>query len=249
MDLDLDHYNYADLVTLFKLPMQFTEHQLKLARKIVVAVHPDKSGLDGSIFMFYHKAYLLLEMIYKCNVKHNADLNADHVPFHELMDDFTDESRRELANAFTKSDDFSTKFNTLFDSIYLRDQDGYEDWFRNDRGVVDYVEVKQHALTVTHVDAYNSVSKFSDLKDIHTTHTVIHADESCAASRPQTVEAMKAARTDIAPMSRERAAFLLQEQHAAEELEAHHRAHALATEAKAMENGQRGFWSKLMLLM
>jgi hypothetical protein len=64
MDLNLDHYSLEDLLKLFKLPEQFTEADLKEARKRVVAVHPDKSGLDKEYFIFFHKAYSLLSSVH-----------------------------------------------------------------------------------------------------------------------------------------------------------------------------------------
>ena len=74
MDLNIDHYSLEDLLTLFKLPQQFTEADLKEARKRVVAVHPDKSGLDKEYFLFFHKAYSLLTSVYSFKRKAQANM-------------------------------------------------------------------------------------------------------------------------------------------------------------------------------
>jgi hypothetical protein len=74
MDLNLDHYTLEDLLKLFKLPEQFTEADLKEARKRVVAVHPDKSGLDKEYFIFFHKAYSLLSSVHSFKRKAQANI-------------------------------------------------------------------------------------------------------------------------------------------------------------------------------
>ena len=63
MDLNLDHYSLKDLLKLFKLPEHFNESDLKEARKRVVAVHPDKSGLDKEYFLFFNKSYSLISSV------------------------------------------------------------------------------------------------------------------------------------------------------------------------------------------
>lgn len=60
-DLNLDHYNLSDLLTMFKLNTNFTEVELKAAKRIVYQMHPDKSGLDPEFYRFFAKAHRSLE--------------------------------------------------------------------------------------------------------------------------------------------------------------------------------------------
>ena len=46
LDLNIQNYNLNDLLNLFKLNTNFTEEELKNAKKIVLKTHPDKSNLD-----------------------------------------------------------------------------------------------------------------------------------------------------------------------------------------------------------
>jgi len=46
MDLDITNYDYEDILKLFNISKQFSEEDLKSAKKRVLASHPDKSGLD-----------------------------------------------------------------------------------------------------------------------------------------------------------------------------------------------------------
>ena len=50
VDLNIDNYNYEDILKLFSLTQNFGENGLKNAKKIVLATHPDKSGLNKEYF-------------------------------------------------------------------------------------------------------------------------------------------------------------------------------------------------------
>ena len=55
VDLNIDNYNFDDLLNLFGLKMKFSEDDLKKAKRSVLMTHPDKSGLDKQYFMFFTK--------------------------------------------------------------------------------------------------------------------------------------------------------------------------------------------------
>ena len=64
LDLNIQNYDLEDILNLFKLNYQFTEQNLKQAYKTVLKTHPDKSGLDKEVFLFFKKAYAVLSKIY-----------------------------------------------------------------------------------------------------------------------------------------------------------------------------------------
>ena len=55
LDLNLDNYELQDLLNLFHLSYNFTEVDLKRAKKIVLKTHPDKSGLSKEYILFFKK--------------------------------------------------------------------------------------------------------------------------------------------------------------------------------------------------
>ena len=57
IDLNLDNYNLAELLNLFKLKNNINIDDLKTTKKIVMKLHPDKSGLDKEYFKcaYYHE--------------------------------------------------------------------------------------------------------------------------------------------------------------------------------------------------
>ena len=55
LDLDIDNYDYEDILNLFKLNHDFGENGLKNAKKIVLATHPAKSGLNKEVSITFDK--------------------------------------------------------------------------------------------------------------------------------------------------------------------------------------------------
>ena len=66
MDIDLneDNYDYQELLDLFNLQSNFTYEDLKIAKKKVLMLHPDKSFLDKKYFIFFLKMYEKIKQIY-----------------------------------------------------------------------------------------------------------------------------------------------------------------------------------------
>ena len=72
-DLNINNYSLEDLLDLFRLDYNFDQSGLKKAKKIALKTHPDKSGLDKKVFMFFLKAYKMCETIYNFRVKRQED--------------------------------------------------------------------------------------------------------------------------------------------------------------------------------
>ena len=97
---------------------------MKQARRIALMTHPDKSSLPTEVYEFYNQAYKILEEVYKvghrnCDRVYNKDKYID------------EEGNDSLWKAIGKSDDFSEKFNEIFDEYKERiktKDDGYGDW-------------------------------------------------------------------------------------------------------------------------
>ena len=51
-DLNIENYGYEDILYLFKLDYNFNEENMKMAKKMVIQMHPDKSNMDKKYFYF-----------------------------------------------------------------------------------------------------------------------------------------------------------------------------------------------------
>ena len=121
-DLDLSHYTLDELLGVFKLEHPIGKHSLKQARKIMVHTHPDKSGLDPSVFVFFSMAYNTLERLVRFQNKGKRSGRT------EYSASGLDEAQ--AAVILKDRHDFDEVFNELFEAHMepLYKQDGHGEW-------------------------------------------------------------------------------------------------------------------------
>lgn len=136
LDLDIHNYNLIDILRLFKLNYHFGEPELKQAYRIALKTHPDKSNLAKEYFIFFMKAYKIIEDIYK--FRHKSEIyekNNSRYMTNVREDMYSAEQEALLAKIKGKGDnDFNKWFNELFNSVKITDEEqdtGYETWFRD----------------------------------------------------------------------------------------------------------------------
>lgn len=144
MDLNIDNYNLDDILYLFKIPLNFDETHLKLAKKIVLKTHPDKSRLSPEYFRFYSKAYKILYSIHTFKNKSDKS-NEEFMEYNIINEDTTIESRNKILDMFfeknkrmQKKSDFNSWFNAEFEKNKVQDnadETGYGDWLKTDEGI------------------------------------------------------------------------------------------------------------------
>ena len=140
LDLNIDSYTLDDLYNLFNISY-LDEPSLKIAKQIVLKMHPDKSHLDSKYFLFFSKAYKRIYSIYefqnKSEKKSEQDLKKDY---------FEDSNKTVLDTMFkTKKElkdpkNFNSWFNEKFEKHKLEDDDtnkGYGDWLKSDEGLYE----------------------------------------------------------------------------------------------------------------
>lgn len=250
MDLDIDHYSLKDLLKLFQLPEDFSEQELRTARKRVVAVHPDKSGLDQSYFLFFHKAFSLLNTVFRFKQKAHTSM-VETPSFADLVSDMEDTDKLMLAQTFTSNPQFNKEFNQLFDTLYTKEDDGHGDWFKSAEDLdLSYDQRKQQsrAMVISSIEAANT-PHFSDLKNVYTVDTVLGVSEEDYRSTYKTVEELKQVRSqNIIPLQREEAERSLAHDQERESVAATERAYRLLQEEQFNRKQQQVFWGKLLKL-
>ena len=94
IDLDINNYDYKDILDLFKLNHDFNKIQLKNAKQTVLSMHPDKSNLDKNFFLFFSKAYKILLSVYefreKINQSHNLSLPNEEIEYLATKDEYNE---------------------------------------------------------------------------------------------------------------------------------------------------------------
>jgi len=136
LDLNIDNYNLEDILNLFGLNINYNTNELKVAKKMALKTHPDKSGLDNAVFIFFSKAYNILSKIYK--LKNRTEQKVENIDYDG------DDMEKELGNKellkikLNKLDkkDFNLWFNNLFEkSNGKANTKGYGDWLKSSEGV------------------------------------------------------------------------------------------------------------------
>lgn len=131
VDLNIDNYNLNDLLTLFKLPYNFTSQQVKEAKKIVLKMHPDKSKLSKDYFLFFSKAYKTIVQIHDFRIK--ASKSNFSQEYEDVIED-NEQDKQEIVNNIKKSNKFNKFFNKMFVKMKQTsdfESGGYEIWLKD----------------------------------------------------------------------------------------------------------------------
>ena len=142
LDLDLDNYSLDDLYHLFNINGNIlNDETMKLAKQIVLKMHPDKSQLDSKYFLFFSKAYKRLYGIYEFQNKSSKKKMDKEDYFNEsnktILDNMFDKNKE-----FKDSKNFNSWFNEAFEKGRLENptEQGYGDWLKSDEGFISVNE-------------------------------------------------------------------------------------------------------------
>lgn len=187
MDLDINNYNLDDILNLFKIPSNFTESHLKVAKQIVLKTHPDKSGLSSEYFLFYSKAYKTLYSIYTFKNKMSKDTasNTDY----EV--DTTDNAKAKILDHFfektqTTKDpkQFNKWFNQQFEQLQEATDNGYGDWLKSDTDIYkqETGSTSEQMLKYKQQSKSKSVIQYDGIGDTQSTFTGTLLGDSSGAN-------------------------------------------------------------------
>jgi len=142
MDLDINNYQYDDLLRLFKLRHDFGADELKNAKKIVLKMHPDKSQLGPEYFLFFSSAYKTLVSVYEFKNKaekssqQGAQMYSQTITKEDdngiLLRKYLKENKYDDPRKFNEW--FNAQFDKFSDTKEEREQ-GYGDWLRSSDGL------------------------------------------------------------------------------------------------------------------
>jgi len=135
IDLDISNYDLKDIMRLFDIPYNFTENDLKYAKRRMLMTHPDKSGLDPKFFRFYTEAYNMVHTIWEFKQKGSTKNTEYSSSFYDeekagILDNWFNENKSLNQNKSS----FNEWFNQQFDNTRIyneRDTKGYDEWLRN----------------------------------------------------------------------------------------------------------------------
>ena len=126
-DLEIENYSFQDLVDLFGISNKLTIEDLKKASRTAIMMHPDKSGLNSEVFIFFKAAYKLLKEV-------SLTINKTKVNCCKTIYDPRPENdciaTDLIHESINNKENFSKLFNRLFENVKQETltDDGYGDW-------------------------------------------------------------------------------------------------------------------------
>lgn len=136
LDLEINNYSLNDILKLFNIKHDFGEEELKHAKRIALKTHPDKSGYNNNVFIFFGKAYNMLYKVYKFKNKTKKEvINIDY----DENDVGVEKNPTLLKQALKgkSRDDFSNWFNRMFELSHEdKKTNGYGEWLKSERDLM-----------------------------------------------------------------------------------------------------------------
>ena len=173
LDLNIDNYNLNDIINLFKISNNLEEHEIKEAKKIVLRMHPDKSGLNPKYFLFFSKAYKLIDGVSR--FKQNSKQNTDHyIPFENKEQN---EIIKKTLESPSIKQNFNKWFNELFENTRIQDEytkTGYQEWLKSNEDIEDYMSLNksdQKKQLEERRKRITTIIKQEDIKEISTNNS------------------------------------------------------------------------------
>lgn len=173
-NLDIHMYSLDELLGLFGLNYDLTIQDLKIAKKKVVSVHPDKSRLDAKYFLFYKKAYEIIVQFYENQNKHKKTLINDEVydPGSQGgLNDSTDKEIFKTINNMSKAS-FQSKFNKMFEENNNNKPDPTKnEWFTNENNqyeITEKVNTKNMGYALEKIkEKQNTIVKYNGVESLY----------------------------------------------------------------------------------
>ena len=277
VDLDIENYSMTELFRLFNINSKsLSDEIMKDSKKIVLKMHPDKSGLEPKYFLFFSKAYKRLYSIYEFQNK-SANKSVDN-----YTSDYSNPEHAQLLNTMIQKDscEFNKWFNAKFEKYKGSDDssaNGYGDWLKSDEGIYDVGSVSKSNMAnefekqkkrVQAITVYKGVSDslsgfhgtglgagpdnytsdgYTDLRQAYV-ESVIPVTNDDFTVKYKNVDDFKRQQTNEKPPDRETALKQLHEQNMRDEQESAALAYHYAQQTERATQLNKSFWSELKQL-
>lgn len=137
--LDIQAYSLDEMFALFKIPSKtkITIEHMKQAKKITLQMHPDKSKLPDSYFLFYKKAYEIIFTYFENQNKTNQHVPTDQeIKYEHFTDDINEKEIAKQIQKRTAEKNFNQNFNTLFEENMREKPDPTKnEWFTKEEAL------------------------------------------------------------------------------------------------------------------
>ena len=202
--------NVQELLNLFEMK-ELSINELKIAKKKVLMLHPDKNKKDTTEhFLFFKNAYEKLCQTY-AYIHHETDEN--NFKEHDIDRTFKEFIEQKGYTPSKNKEMYLKYFNEMFENVHIKDEDGYQDWLKSEEGIYDKNDLEKsrkkligEIVEVKHVESGSFGNYYSDVKEAHL-NTIIGVDKDKLYNDTQkfkSVEELQRHRADIGKMLSEK---------------------------------------------
>ena len=196
-DLDLSSYSLEELLGLFNIELPITDLDLERAKRKALKTHPDKSGLNREVFIFFKSAFDKLKTLYDIQISQNRESAEEYEA--QL------EERNEGIAAFSKTGDFNAKFNRLFEeniSVHT-EESGHGKWLSETRDTTNTTTQSQFKEMKKKSRALAVVNDVSGYTDHRGSELLADADNSGASGGLSFQDVRRAYTESLIPVTEE----------------------------------------------
>ena len=188
-----DDLTFEEMMELYDISPPLTIDKLKVAKKKLLLLHPDKNKIDTTIhYMKFRGIYEKLLKIYSYihhetneeNLKKEIDIDMSFKTFIE----------KNNIHPVKDKEKYLKHFNEMFENIYLKDDDGHAEWLKSEETYdKDDLEgsrkklIEKNALVKIEIEgaSLSEMNKYYDVKDAHTNSIIGLDQEKLFSERPK----------------------------------------------------------------
>jgi hypothetical protein len=247
--------NVQELLDLFGMK-ELTLTELKIAKKKVLLLHPDKNKKDTTEhFLFFKNAYEKLCQTYGY-VHHETD--ESNFKEHEVDSTFKEFIEKKGYTPSKNKEMYLKYFNEMFENVHIKDDDGYTEWLKSEEGIYDKNDLEKSRkklmgdiVAVKTVDSGTFGNYYSDVKEAHL-NTIIGVDEAKLygeTKKFKSVEELQRHRADIGQMLSERDSLQqIKEKEDAAKKESIQQSYEWLKKEEEMKHRNKNYVSKFLML-
>ena len=169
-----------ELLDLFEMD-ELNLISLRIAKKKVLMLHPDKNKKDTTeYFLYFKNAYEKLCQIY-AYIHHET--NEANFKEHDIDTSFKEFIEKKGFTASKNPDMYLKHFNEMFENVHLKDNDGHQEWLKSDDGIYDKNDLETSRkklmnglVKIDTIESGTFGNYYSDVKEAHL-NTIIGLDQ------------------------------------------------------------------------
>lgn len=246
--------NVQELLNLFDMK-ELNIYELKVAKKKVLLLHPDKNKTDTTEYYLHFKnAYEKLCQTY-AYIHHETDEN--NFKEHDIDTAFKEFIETKGYTPSKNKEMYLKYFNEMFENVHIKEEDGHHEWLKSDEGIFDKDDLEKSRksvmngiVKVTSVESGSFGNYYSDVKEAHM-NTVIGVDQKIyhETRKFKSVEELQRHRADIGDaLSENEALKQLASKEEKEKNDAIQQSYEWLKKEEEMKSRNKNYISKFLML-